>query len=311
LKPPAFIQIDLDGVWAIRKCYRLPEDNYFEKDPVYEEGLPCFLDLFKRRNIRASFFVIGRDVQVASKGARIIETIQHGHEIGNHSNNHTLGLTKLSSEEIREDIKEAQDTIIDLMESSGIDNEHYPVGFRSPGYDTDHRVLQILSELGFKYDTSLFPTYWGFIMRWLDIYISGRLPGKKRQYGSIGDGFKPVTPHPVKGLSSLYEIPVSVSVMMRLPFHFGITVSRGYDYFRRSVEGYKKRQIPLLYLFHGIDLVETRNLVLVPSKRGAGFFQKPLKEKIELAEKIIDYIDDNFEIQLARDWLASHPPVPS
>ena len=303
LKPPAFIQMDLDGVWAIRKCYGLPEDQFLENDPVYEEGVLRFLDLLKERKIPASFFVVGRDSMIPKKVQIIGRILKAGHEIGNHSHKHTLGLTELSVEEIRKDITEAQSAISGAIEQSGFGAEHRPVGFRAPGYDADIRVLKILKDLGFSYDASLFPTWWGFIMRRIDAYLSGPYALKKRQYGSFKNGFESLKPHPIKHVPGLYELPVSVSPVLRLPFHFGIEIMRGFDFFRRTAGAYKKRNIPLLYLFHGIDFVETRNLALLPSNRGSGFFQIPIGQRTALAQKILDFIQDNFEILRACDWV--------
>lgn len=304
LNPAAFIQIDLDGVWAVRKCYGLPEDDYYERDPVYEEGIPRFLELFKRKGIPASFFVVGRDAQAASKESTILQILKAGHEIGNHSYDHTLGLTRLSESEIRENISKAQGAIARIIERAGLGSEHHPVGFRSPGYDADERVLRAAADLGFLYDASLFPTWWGCVLRLMDAYISGRMPGGKRQYGYFSGGWKPLSPHRVKGTAALWELPVSVSPALRLPFHFGIAFARGFDYFRRCAEGYIRRGIPLLYLFHGIDFVDSRRLKLVPSRRGSSFFSQPIEEKLAFAERVLDYIAEGFAIERARNYAA-------
>jgi len=302
LNPAAFIQIDLDGIWAVRKCYGLPEDDYIERDPVYEEGVLRFLELFRRKGVPASFFVVGRDAQVAAKAPVIGQIAKAGHEIGNHSFDHTLGLTRLSELEIRDNISKAQSAITSLLEKGGWGKEHYPVGFRSPGYDADARVLHAAAELGFLYDSSIFPTWWGGAMRLMDAYISGRIFSGKRQYGTFAGGLKLLAPHRVKA-ADLWEFPVSVSPILRLPFHFGVAFLRGFDYFRRCADGYLRRGIPLLYLFHGVDFVDARHLMLVPSRRGASFFNQPIENKLAFAERIIDYIAGNFDVQRARDYL--------
>lgn len=300
---PAFIQMDCDGVWAVRECYGLPAGEYLENDPVYREGIPRFLELLKKRGIRASFFIVGRDARVPQKRDMIARVIGEGHEIGNHSDDHTLGLTRLPGEKIKTSISNAQNAIAGIISSSGFSMEHLPVGFRSPGYDCNQRVLRIALELGMRYDASLFPTWWGFVMRLMDGWISGRSPWRKSQYGSLTGGFQSLAPHVPHGIDGLMEIPVSVSPALRLPFHFGISLVRGFSHFHRNVEAYKKRNLPLLYLFHGIDLVDTRDLPLLPSRRGRGFFQVPLEKKIEFAERVLDELVEGFEIHRARDWV--------
>lgn len=299
----AFIQIDLDGVWAVRRCYGLDERGYFENDPVFEEGIPRFLALLEKRNIKATFFIVGRDALILEKREMIGRILKAGHEIGNHSYNHTLGLTRLSDAEIREDIEKTQNALISIIKIQNIVDESLPVGFRAPGYDVDRRVLKVLKELGFLYDASLFPTYWGFLMRRIDAYISGRYFSGKRQYGSFMNGFKSLAPQKIKGMNGFFEFPVSVSPVLRLPFHFGISCLKGFPYFQRIAEKYKKRGIPLLYLFHGVDFIDVGDIQLVPGKRGREFFRVSLEHRLKMAERILDYIKENFTILKACDFV--------
>lgn len=299
----AFIQIDLDGVWAVRRCYGLDEGGFLENDPVFDKGIPRFLDLLHRKNIKATFFIVGRDALIPKKKEMIGKILKSGHEIGNHSYNHTLGLTKLSDAKIHEDIEKTQNALIEAVSSQGFSKDLFPVGFRAPGYDVDNRVLGILKEMGFLYDASLFPTYWGFLMRWIDLYISGHYFSGKRQYGCFLNGFKSISPHEIKEMKGFYELPVSVSPMLRLPFHFGISCLKGFSYFQQIAEKYKKKGIPLLYLFHGVDFIETQDIQLVPGNRGKKFFRIPLKDKMQIAERILDYISNNFAIVKACEFV--------
>ncbi|MBN1902799.1 polysaccharide deacetylase family protein [Candidatus Sumerlaeota bacterium] len=303
LPPAAFIQIDLDGVWAVRRCYGLDEGEYLENDPVYEEGIPRFLEILDRKDIKATFFVVGRDALIPKKKEIIWKILKAGHEVGNHSFNHTLGLTRLSDSEIREDIAKTQEALIEAARSQGYPSGWRPVGFRAPGYDIDIRILRILKEMGFLYDASLFPTYWGFLMRLIDGYISGRFFSGKRQYGSFRNGFQSLAPHEIEGIKGLYEIPVSVSPYLRLPFHFGISCIKGFSYFRRIAERFKKKGIPLLYLFHGVDFVDTENIQLLPGKRGQKFFSISYQSRLKMVEGILDYIRENFTIIKTCDYL--------
>jgi peptidoglycan-N-acetylglucosamine deacetylase len=304
LKTPAFIHIDIDGLWAIRECYGLPAEDYYKNDPVFEEGIPCFLKKFTQKGIPSSFFIVGNDAKLKNKAEIIIDILKSGHEIGNHSENHRIGLSTLTEKAIHENIKNAQDQICSIIDNSDLGKEKYPVAFRSPGYDINKKVLHVLDKMNFLYDTSLFPSSWGFLMRWIDAWISRRFPPKKNQYGHINGNLKSLELHRINGCKNLYEMPVSVSPFLRLPFHFGISATRGFEYFKKAADGFVKRKLPLVYLFHGIDFVETGNLKILPSKRGESFFKKPLKEKLELADKILDYIDRHFEIQRSKDWIA-------
>ncbi|HPB30429.1 MAG TPA: polysaccharide deacetylase family protein [Candidatus Sumerlaeota bacterium] len=304
MKPTAFIHVDMDGAWAIRRCYGLDDGAYFDPDPVYEEGVPRILDTLGRKGLPAGFFIVGRDMEAASKRILTARMAMQGHEIGNHSQDHHIGLTALSNEEIRQHISEAQNAITGALQEGGVGSNAAPVGFRAPGYDADRRVWGILRDLGFLYDTSVIPTPWGFLMRLTDSYISGKAPWKKRQYGRLSWGWRSLAPGLIEGPGILWEIPVSVTPRLRFPMHFSMAQKRGFDFFRCSAEQYLERGLPLLYLFHGIDFTETRGLTLLPSSRGRDFFDTRLEDKVVLAERILDWIGGHFEVARVRDWIS-------
>lgn len=305
MKPPAFIHIDLDGIWAVRKCYGLPEEDFFQDDPVFSEGIPQVLEIFKKKGITAGFFAVGKDLEVPEKANILARAVQSGHEIGNHSYDHTIGITRLTTEQINTNILKSKKAFDYIFSQHNLPGSEKPAGFRSPGYDADERLWNIIHKEGFSYDSSIFPTPWGFLMRFMESWVTKSPPWKKRQYGKISWGRKSLMPYRMKRHGNLVEIPVSVSPGLRLPFHFSIVQLRGFDYFRRCVDGYLDKRLPLLYLFHGVDFLETRNLDLMPGKRGDKFFKTPLKKKLKLADRILDYIDSNFNIMRARDWVRS------
>jgi polysaccharide deacetylase family protein (PEP-CTERM system associated) len=108
------------------------------------------LRLLERHDCRATFFVLG---WVAEREPALIrEVAQAGHEIACHSHLHRRVLT-LSPSEFREDVQRARAAI---EEACGIS----PIGFRAPTFSISRQslwALEILAELGFKYDSSIFP----------------------------------------------------------------------------------------------------------------------------------------------------------
>ncbi|MCR8656860.1 polysaccharide deacetylase family protein [Paenibacillus endoradicis] len=69
---------------------------------------PAILDILKQYNVKATFFVVG--TQVEKHGSVLQRILDEGHSIGNHSYNHA-NLTKLSNKEIAYQIKKADDLI--------------------------------------------------------------------------------------------------------------------------------------------------------------------------------------------------------
>jgi peptidoglycan/xylan/chitin deacetylase (PgdA/CDA1 family) len=77
-------------------------------DGPHPQNTPRLLDILRARNIKATFYVIGRSVELYPQIVR--RTVAEGHEIGNHSHTHRL-LTKLSDSEISLDLSRCKDAI--------------------------------------------------------------------------------------------------------------------------------------------------------------------------------------------------------
>jgi peptidoglycan/xylan/chitin deacetylase (PgdA/CDA1 family) len=78
-------------------------------DGPHPQNTPRLLNMLRARNIRATFYVIGRSVNQHPGIVR--RTVAEGHEIGNHSQTHRL-LSKLSSSELREEMTLCQNAIV-------------------------------------------------------------------------------------------------------------------------------------------------------------------------------------------------------
>ena len=69
---------------------------------------PRLLDMLRARNIKATFFVIGRSVDLYPQIVR--RTVAEGHEIGNHTHTHRL-LSKLGDTEVRGELSRCRDAV--------------------------------------------------------------------------------------------------------------------------------------------------------------------------------------------------------
>lgn len=91
---------------------RVPVDGKFIAmtfdDGPHPQNTPRLLDILRARNIKATFYVIGRNVDLYPQIVR--RAVAEGHEIGNHSYTHRL-LTKLSDSEVRDDLARCRDAI--------------------------------------------------------------------------------------------------------------------------------------------------------------------------------------------------------
>ncbi len=107
-------------------------------------------ELLDEYNVKATFFILG---WVAEKFPEIADYLNsNGHEIGSHSYSHSL-IFKMSPQEFREDTIRSLEAI-----NSGAD---IPIrGYRAPSFSINRKhewVWQILTDLGFSYDSSVFP----------------------------------------------------------------------------------------------------------------------------------------------------------
>jgi len=77
-------------------------------DGPHPQNTPRLLDILRARNVKATFYVIGRSVDLHPGVVR--RTVAEGHEIGNHSHTHRL-MTRLSDSEVRDEMRRCEDAI--------------------------------------------------------------------------------------------------------------------------------------------------------------------------------------------------------
>lgn len=77
-------------------------------DGPHPQNTPRLLEMLRARNIKATFYVIGNNVNLYPEVLR--QTVAEGHEIGNHTQTHRL-LSKLSDAEVRKELSGCRDAI--------------------------------------------------------------------------------------------------------------------------------------------------------------------------------------------------------
>ena len=127
-------------------------ENWESYECRVEQNTHGILKILAERKISATFFIVG---WIAERYPQLVRDIQQqGHQIGCHSYWHKKIYT-LSPEQFKADTKQAKQV---LEEITG-----RPVfGYRAPSYSITGRslwALDILQELGFTYDSSIFPVY--------------------------------------------------------------------------------------------------------------------------------------------------------
>ena len=303
---PGFVQVDVDGLWAVRQCYGRPESGTFHEDPCWEEGVPRLEVLFRRAGIPAGFFIVGRDMEHDRKRRQARKLVYRGYEIGNHSYTHRIGLTAEPAGLVLQEIRRTDRALRQLGTE--------PAGFRAPGYDVDSRIHRMLRRTGYLYDASVLPTYLGPLLRLASSYAAGKWLFWRRQFGRISYGRAPRTPyfprrHKIRKhewpeeIPDLLEIPVGVTPALHLPLTGALlltmSASRRRDLFRRLAD--KRR--PVLLLLHAIDAVDCRQPIVLDNRRPrmAGFAMSGEKKETRL-RSILGEFSRYFDIQPAGEF---------
>lgn len=132
-------------------------DYYFHPKTMYltfddgpsEENTARVLDVLKERNIKATFFLVGENVQKHPEVAKRI--VEEGHTIGIHCNNHDYDTLYASVDSYIEDFEAAQQII---LETTGVEAKI----FRFPGGSVNNHnkavreeIIKEMTERGYIY----------------------------------------------------------------------------------------------------------------------------------------------------------------
>ncbi len=149
--PPNLLTVDMEEWFVVESlAERFGHDDWPELPSTLERNCDRLLRLFDRHRIRATFFAVG---WCAERHPDLLQRIARaGHEIGCHSYHHRR-VDQMTPEHFREDTLRALTVI---HKAAGV----RPVGYRAPSWsmnDTVPWAFETLAELGFEYDSSIFP----------------------------------------------------------------------------------------------------------------------------------------------------------
>ena len=243
------LSVDLDDVGCYHAIHGLPPPGPEAAGAVLERCLPRFLELLDQLQSRATFFVVGRDLQrdlqAGGRGAAILrQALAAGHELGNHSFAHAYDLVKWEPAAIYDDVRRCDV----LLRGLGA----RPTGFRAPGYTHDTTLLQQVGALGYRYDSSLLPSPSYYLGKLAAI---GWMAVRGRTSRSLVEGWRsfvgPQRPHFMPGCG-MWEVPVSVSPVLRMPMVGTFVLGAGGGLLLREARERKYLHLEL----HGLDLAD-------------------------------------------------------
>jgi polysaccharide deacetylase family protein (PEP-CTERM system associated) len=150
-RPPALLSVDVEDYFQVEAFSdRVDRASWSDHPSRVEANTRVVLDLFDECGVKGTFFTLG---WVAERFPGLVrEIVDRGHEPACHSYWHRL-VYKLSQDEFREDTRRAKGLIED---AAGVAIH----GYRAPSFSVMKNslwALDILAELGFRYDSSIFP----------------------------------------------------------------------------------------------------------------------------------------------------------
>jgi len=160
INPPAAMSVDVEDWFQVENLKPVvPRASWDSRESRVERNTMRILELLEKSGARATFFILG---WVAERQPALVRQIAAGgHEIASHGYGHEL-LYNLSPDEFRADVERCKRILEDLIGQK-------VRGYRAPSFSITDWAVSILQELGFEYDSSVFPTVAH------DRY--GRLPG--------------------------------------------------------------------------------------------------------------------------------------
>lgn len=143
--------VDLEDWFCVNNLSHIINKNDWEKQELrVEKNTEKLLTLFKKFNIKVTFFILG---WIAEKVPELIESIdKEGHEIATHGYSHSL-LTEITPDFFKQDLRKA------IAITKSITNKDI-LGFRAPSFTITNKTLwaiDIMKDEGIKYDSSVFP----------------------------------------------------------------------------------------------------------------------------------------------------------
>jgi len=260
------VSIDLDGVACYYRIHGLGPAPAELDHVILERAMPRAAALFAQKNLRVTWFVIGRDVDAdaalpghaarVSNAQRLRTLFDQGDELANHSYSHPYDLARLSPSAVDREIANCDRVLRDITKT-GVR------GFRAPGYDISPAMLDTLARLGYRYDSSVFPApgYYAAkaaVMTALEVLgrPSGAVLTNPRALAAPAVPYRPSMSAPWRrGQAPVVELPVAVTPYTRVPA-IGTTLLVAPPWVRAKLIDWMARRTFFNLELHGIDFAD-------------------------------------------------------
>jgi len=281
----AAINVDVDSLHLYYRIHGL--DPSRATNVVWERGVRRFAELFDELGVRATFFVVASDLERWPVARGIAEDlVRAGHELASHSYSHPYDLTRWHDRAVADELSRSHALLSEVRGA--------PIaGFRAPGYTMTERVLELLADHGYRYDSSTFPCPPYYLAK-LAVLASMRVRGRRSE-SIVGDPrimWAERLPHRRAGL---VELPITVLPGLRFPF-IGTSLlllgERGYSVVKPWLA-----RVPFVNLeLHGIDLCDLHEDGIDPVLLKQPDLRVPLAVKRRLFARVFADLRDGWGV---------------
>ncbi|MBY0407854.1 MAG: polysaccharide deacetylase family protein [Rickettsiales bacterium] len=257
---PLAISLNFD---SLNEAYGFPPGF---RDVSFFAAFDRLAELAAKYALPLSIYIIGKDLEHPEHAARVREWHAAGHEIGNHTWSHDASLGAKPMEVIRSEIEQAHARIAEVTGEA-------PKGFIAPSWSTSRGVIGELIRLGYRYDSSVFPSV--FMYALLAKSYASHL-GNAQKRGRVAARrdwelplLSPLEPYLVdagfhrckkQGQGQLLMMPLPAWQRWRVPCWHTAGFFFGWDRLYRSVERLSREREGFYYLIHPADFLAPEDL---------------------------------------------------
>jgi peptidoglycan/xylan/chitin deacetylase (PgdA/CDA1 family) len=283
---PGAITVDLDGIDCYHKIYQI-NSKLSAKEELAEytlrNTLPGIRKFLDANNIKATFFVIGNDLESDFVATQLRCFADESHELANHSFSHPYGLPNLPKSDMLQELERAHKIIQD---KTGVT----PVGFRTPGYHLSDDLRVVLENLGYLYSSSMMTsvTYWlakYLVVNFHKLFFNVESAVTIHPFTDVLKSSTPAYPNKESaGGRQIIEIPISTgpfplqiplvgSFISLLPFPFLFDLPGGY---------------PPVLNFHALDFWPDEKHLDSELRQKELYLKLPLTKRLKRYQSLID-----------------------
>jgi len=290
-KPTAHISVDLDTVDTLLAGYGIQRPPC---DLIYRLSVPRLLDLLDRLQLKATLFVIARDAEAEADLLR--DAARRGHEIASHSLTHALPFSTLPADRMHHELCTSRSQLEKVVGRPVI-------GFRAPGCDVDQRTLGAVARAGYGYDASVMPSPALFAGVMLRLLIARGAVRDLPLWSGLRSAFSRRRPYRTSPNGSLWEFPVAVSAVLRVPFIHTLWYLAPAALCRRTYRALCRSGVCLSYQLHAADLLGLEEDNIDPRMTRHPGMDVPLRRKLALLEEILSDIAATYDVMTYADAL--------